>query len=127
MALHLVPVLAKTATTIAGAYVTYHIYKTVANQVNNYLDENHPEIEFRLNAKIIEWGCKLVKSSIETAISQDRTGELKKQFENAGSDVMINLFSAVIAEGFVEFFNYPPIKDHVEIVTCGVCMAFNES
>ncbi|MFM9964851.1 MAG: hypothetical protein ACKV2Q_26900 [Planctomycetaceae bacterium] len=114
------PLLGKIVVGIGGVYVAHKVYEAAANWMNTYLDENHPDIEFRLNADIVRWATELVKAVITTAMANDKTGTLKHNLQHMAEKAAIDLVAGIIGEQFDEAFGRQGSALECEIIAHGV-------
>lgn len=100
MAIHLLPFIGKVTLGAVTAYITFKGCEAAAKKINKILDEHYPDVEFRLNATIVDWGVKLVKSTVSSMLAKDKNGEIKKQLETLSSDAFFELIRHFIKDSF---------------------------
>jgi len=105
MAIHLLPFIGKVTLGVGKvtvgfftAYITIKGCEAAAKKANKILDEHYPQVKFRLNATVVDWGVKLVQSTVSSMVAKDKKGEVKKQIDNLTTDALFE-------------FIYRPIKD----------------
>lgn len=107
MAIHLLPFIGKVTLGVGKvtvgfftAYITFKGCEAAAKKINKILDEHYPDVEFRLNATIVDWGVKLVKSTVSSMVAEDKKGEVKKQLDNLSNDAFFEFILLLIKDSF---------------------------
>lgn len=121
------PFAGKVIVGISAAYVAHKTYQYVSDQINEHLDEHHPEIEFRLSASVVGWGVKVVTATVKTALADDKDGEFARQLESATVHGIFQFLSHVIAEALPENWDRDDTAAQVEIIASGVYLAIEKS
>ncbi|GCL39390.1 hypothetical protein H6F47_01230 [Sphaerospermopsis sp. FACHB-1094] len=107
MAIHLLPFIGKVTLGVGKvtvgfftAYITIKGCEAAAKKANKILDEHYPQVKFRLNATIVDWGVKLVQSTVSSMVAEDKKGEVKKQIDNLTTDALFELIYRLIKDSF---------------------------
>jgi hypothetical protein len=107
MAIHLLPFIGKVTLGVGKvtlgvvtAYITIKGCEAAAKKINKILDEHYPHIEFRLNSTIVDWGVKLVKSTYDLMVAEDKKGEIKKQLDNLSGEALFEFIYRLIKDSF---------------------------
>ncbi|GCE59598.1 MAG: hypothetical protein IM507_17030 [Microcystis sp. M20BS1] len=100
MAIHLLPFAAKLTMGAVTAYITFKGCQATAKKINELLDKRYPNVKFRLNATIVDWSVKLVRSTISSMLAEDKKGEIKKQLQALSIDAWVELLRRIIKDAF---------------------------
>ena len=100
MAIHLLPFAAKLTMGAVTAYITFKGCQATAKKINELLDKRYPNVKFRLNATIVDWSVKLVRSTISSMLAEDKKGEIEKQLQALSVDAWVEVFRRIIKDAF---------------------------